>query len=134
MIGLRRRLDEIGYGGQAMLEKFKKDVEKLVPTFDDRLKQHEDRLSALSVYKNSTNPYEKVAELNALARSLKQLNKDRQDLNRYQQALALQETPFENLDKFTQLFGSVEKMWKGRYEWDLLGRSTSKEQVRSLKL
>lgn len=33
-------MDEIGYSGQAMLEKFKKEIEKLIPTFDDRLKLH----------------------------------------------------------------------------------------------
>jgi|JI6StandDraft_1071083.scaffolds.fasta_scaffold02399_10 hypothetical protein len=86
------------------------------------------------VYKNTTNVYDKVVELNTLSKSLKALNKDRQDLNRYQQALALQETAFEGLDKFTSVFNSVEKMWKARYDWDLLHRTTAKDQIKNLKL
>lgn len=86
------------------------------------------------MYKNTSNVYEKMVEITALSKSLKALNKDRRDLNRYQAALALQETAFDNLDKFTMLFGSVEKMWKARYEWDLLSKNTSRDQIKSLKL
>jgi hypothetical protein len=40
IIGLKRRLDEINSGGQLLLDKFKKEIEKLIPTFDDRIKVH----------------------------------------------------------------------------------------------
>ena len=45
MIGLSRRLSEIEKNANDLGDKFKKQIEKLIPTFRDRIKLHSQKLA-----------------------------------------------------------------------------------------
>ena len=55
MIGLRRRLDEIEKLGNDYADKFKKEIAKLVPTFDERIEVHRGKVGEIEVFKNTDN-------------------------------------------------------------------------------
>lgn len=84
MIGLSRRLVEIEKGANEMSEKFKKEIEKLIPTFEERLKVQREKLAEAELLKNNDKLEKKLAVIGELAKSLQLLIKDKNELRKYQ--------------------------------------------------
>lgn len=63
MIGLSRRLSEIEKNANDLSDKFKKEIEKLIPTFRERIKQHGEKLAEAELLKNNEDLSKKLKKV-----------------------------------------------------------------------
>lgn len=114
---LRKKVDDAMASYDQNLNRFRKDMEKMVPSIDVKIKELQERLEDQPIGSVSADLPKMINFIHDLRAELDQVQEQSKKLNQYQIALQMEYTQFEKLGAFQTEFGIYEKLWGGRQEW-----------------
>ncbi|CAK72703.1 unnamed protein product (macronuclear) [Paramecium tetraurelia] len=114
---LRKKVDDAMVNYDQNLNKFRKDMERMIPQVDNTVKDLNERVSEQPLSSLTADLNDMITFVIGIRKQVDELKIHAQKLNDYQIALNLEYTPFEKLEIFNNEFTLLERLWCGRNEW-----------------
>ncbi|CAK92427.1 unnamed protein product (macronuclear) [Paramecium tetraurelia] len=114
---LRKKVDDAMANYDQNLNKFRKDMERMIPQVDSTVKDLNERISEQPLSSLAADLSDMVTFVQGVRKQVDELKVHAKKLNDYQIALNMEYTPFEKLETFNSEFTLLERLWCGRNEW-----------------
>ncbi|CAD8076520.1 unnamed protein product [Paramecium sonneborni] len=114
---LRKKVDDAMVNYDQNLNKFRKDMERMIPQVDSTVKDLSERVSEQQLSSLASDLSDMITFVTGIRKQVDELKIHAKKLNDYQIALNMEYTPFEKLEIFNHEFTLLERLWCGRNEW-----------------